>query len=67
MSSKPKLLFLNYSLGIGGIEKMIEEFVTRLKDKYDISVAVFKSGGPIEQVIEDMGVSVFHFNKKCCR
>jgi len=64
MSEKKRLMYVNYSLAMGGIERMIVEFVNRFKGEFSIQVAVFEAGGGLERVIEEQGVPVFSLDKK---
>jgi len=58
------MLFINYSLAMGGIEKMIIDFVLALpREKYEIHVAVFESGGVLEDSLHDLEIPVHNLNK----
>ena len=58
------MLFINYSLAMGGIEKMIIDFVLALpQEKYEIHVAVFEGGGILEDSLKDLEIPVHYLNK----
>jgi len=59
------ILYLNYSMEVGGIETLICEFVLRLKGNGFLpSVCVFKGGGILEKRLESAGVPVYCLEKK---
>lgn len=64
-TAKINLLFVNHSMGMGGIERMIVEMVSGLEnDKYSVQVAVFEGGGVLEQDLQRAEVPVHVFDKK---
>ena len=59
------ILFLNYSMEVGGIEALIQEFTCYLQTKgYMPLVAVFSSGGSLEKALKSSGVEVFDLQKR---
>ena len=64
-ASKKVLMYVNYSLNIGGIETLIFEKSKRLnKDKYKVCVCVFESAGALIPEFEKNGIEVFILNKR---
>lgn len=63
--SKHRILYVNHSMGIGGIEKMILEFANYFCSRgHIVSVAVFAPGGSFEKELQNMGVDVYNLEKK---
>ncbi len=59
------VLFLNYSMDVGGIETLICEFASRLNSKGFLPyVCVFSGGGSLEENLQSEGVKVFCIKKK---
>jgi sugar transferase (PEP-CTERM/EpsH1 system associated) len=59
------LLFVNHSLAMGGIETMLVDMIRLLpRDQFLPEVAVFESGGSLENVLEERGIPVHRLNKK---
>jgi sugar transferase (PEP-CTERM/EpsH1 system associated) len=64
LSSIP-VLYLNYSMDIGGIETLICEFATRLNvNGFFSSVCVFNGGGSLEKNLKAEGVKVYRVQKR---
>lgn len=62
---KRRILFVNHSLAMGGIETMIVDMVRLLpRDQYHAEVAVFEGGGTLEQVLEKEGIAVHRLGKR---
>lgn len=62
---KRRILFVNHSLAMGGIETMIVDMVRLLpKDQYHAEVAVFEGGGTLEQALEKDGIVVHRLGKR---
>ncbi|MBL8524501.1 MAG: glycosyltransferase [Betaproteobacteria bacterium] len=60
-----RLLFVNHSLAMGGIETMLVDMIRLLpKDRFSPEVAVFESGGSLEQVLEQRGIPVHRLDKR---
>jgi sugar transferase (PEP-CTERM/EpsH1 system associated) len=64
MSEEKRLLYVNYSLAMGGIERMIVEFCRHFLGQFKIQVAVFESGGGLESDLCEMDVPVISLDKK---
>ncbi|MEQ1516400.1 MAG: glycosyltransferase [Usitatibacteraceae bacterium] len=65
MPSRAGILFINHSLGTGGIETMIVDLIRLLPaDKFAPEVAVFQSGGSLEEVLLSRDVPIHHLHKK---
>ena len=65
MSSRAGILFVNHSLGTGGIETMIVDMIRLLpKEKFAPEVAVFESGGKLESILMERGIPIHHLHKK---
>jgi sugar transferase (PEP-CTERM/EpsH1 system associated) len=63
--TKRRILFVNHSLAMGGIETMIVDMVRLLpKDQFHAEVAVFEGGGSLEQVLEKEGITVHRLGKR---
>ncbi|MEW6003491.1 MAG: glycosyltransferase [Nitrospirota bacterium] len=59
------ILYLNYSMEVGGIETLIYEFVFRLDgNRFLPSVCVFREGGSLEKKLKSKGVQVYCIEKK---
>jgi len=57
-------MFVNYSLGIGGIETLTLELCKKLdQEKFSASVCVFESGGELEKEFSRAGITVHVLNK----
>jgi len=66
-SQRPrKLLFINYSLGMGGIETLLLELCKAMKagSNYDPAVCVFEAQGVLEKEFERIGVPVHVVQKQ---
>ncbi len=64
LSSIP-VLYLNYSMDIGGIETLICEFATRLNSNgFFSSVCVFNGGGSLEKNLKAEGVKVYRVQRE---
>lgn len=64
MSTK-RILFVNHSLGMGGIETMIVDMVRLLPtDQFSPEVAIFESGGNLERTLIERGIPVHYLNKR---
>jgi len=62
---RKRILFVNYCMAMGGIENMIVDFVRHVpRDEFEPQVAVFESGGSLEQVLEAEGVPVHRLHKR---
>jgi sugar transferase (PEP-CTERM/EpsH1 system associated) len=62
---KRRILFVNHSLAMGGIETMIVDMVRLLpKEQYHAEVAVFEGGGTLEKALESAGVLVHRLGKR---
>ena len=60
-----RILFVNHSLGMGGIETMILDMVRLLPaDQFSAEVAIFESGGSLENKLVSNGIPVHHLNKR---
>jgi glycosyltransferase involved in cell wall biosynthesis len=60
MPAKKKILYVNYSLDIGGIETLILELCKNLdRDKYEPAVCVFVPGGKLVKEFHDNGIGVY--------
>lgn len=63
--STTRILFVNHSLGMGGIETMIVDMVRLLPaDQFSPEVAIFESGGILEQTLIERGIPVHHLHKR---
>ncbi|HFD79732.1 MAG TPA: glycosyltransferase [Gammaproteobacteria bacterium] len=63
--NRKTILFVNHSLAMGGIERMICDFAESLpEDEFDVHAAVFEAGGVLEQRLEAAGIAVYHLDKK---
>lgn len=59
------LLYLNHSMEVGGIETLIYDLLSRLKQKGFLpSVCVFSGGGSLEEKVKASGVQVYCLNKR---
>jgi sugar transferase (PEP-CTERM/EpsH1 system associated) len=59
MNTAHHVMYVNYSLGIGGIETLILELCRRLdRTRYAPSVCVFEAGGKLQKEFEQLGVPV---------
>jgi glycosyltransferase involved in cell wall biosynthesis len=64
MESKLNILFLNYSLNVGGIETLILEMCKRLdNDSFKSFVCVLDSNGDLENEFKNRGVPVYCIKK----
>lgn len=59
------VLYLNYSMEMGGIETLICEFVYRLNSgEFLPSVCVLKGGGSLEKKLKEEGIPIYCLEKK---
>ena len=62
---KKRVLFINYSLDIGGIETLILELCLRYnKEKIKPAVCVMKKGGTLVDEFRKNGIDVYEIDKK---
>lgn len=62
---KKTILFVNHSLAMGGIERMICDFADSLpRDEFNVHAAVFEAGGVLEETLSLSGIPVHHLDKK---
>ncbi len=65
MKKKTKILYVNFSLGVGGIETLILELCKRLnRQDYMPEVCAFEANGSLEREFKQIGVSVHIIEKK---
>jgi len=63
--TRKTVLFVNHSLAMGGIERMICDFAESLpEDAFDVHAAVFESGGVLEKRLAAAGIPVHYLDKK---
>ena len=63
--AKKKILFVNYSLGVGGIETLILELAQRLDpNKFEPVVCAFVGGGKLQEEFESKGIATHVIPKK---
>ena len=61
---KQKILFVNYSLDVGGIETLVLEICKRLdKDSFEPSVCAFVKNGKLQKEFEESGITVHLLEK----
>ena len=63
---KPRLLFINYSLGIGGIETLLLELCRYLvrDESIEPAICIFEGQGHIEEEFKSLGVPVYELPKR---
>lgn len=63
---KPRLLFVNYSLGLGGIETLLLELCRHIKrdGRIEPSICIFEENGRIRNEFESLGVPVYELKKR---
>ena len=60
-----RLLFVNHSLHMGGIETMIDDFARSLRPAgFDVGVAVFRGGGQLAAGLAGSGIPVSDLHKR---
>jgi sugar transferase (PEP-CTERM/EpsH1 system associated) len=60
-----RILYINQSMAMGGIESMIVDFARLLPpDEFDPHVAVFESGGSLESALNERRVPLHPLNKR---
>lgn len=65
MNNPIKILFINYSLNIGGIESLILQLCKRIdRNKYNPMVCVFEPEGAIIKEFESIKIPVYTIDKK---
>jgi sugar transferase (PEP-CTERM/EpsH1 system associated) len=64
-SPTARLLFVNHSLHMGGIETMIDDFARSLRPAgFDVGVAVFRGGGQLAAGLAGSGIPVSDLHKR---
>ncbi len=59
------LLFVSHSLAVGGVETLIVDLARLLgATEFRPEVAVFESGGPLEESVREAGVPLHHMKKR---
>lgn len=59
------ILYLNYSMEVGGIEIMIYELVCKLNENgFSPSICVFKGGGSLEKKLGQKGIPIYCIDKR---
>jgi sugar transferase (PEP-CTERM/EpsH1 system associated) len=65
MVNQKKILFVNNSLGMGGVETMIVDMIRLIPTiTFSPEVAVFEGGGSLERVLGERDIPVHNLNKK---
>ena len=63
--STTRILFVNHSLGMGGIETMIVDLARLLpNEQFSAEVAVFEGGGTLEKTLIERGIPVHRLQKR---
>jgi L-malate glycosyltransferase len=63
--NRSRILFVNYSLSMGGIETMIIDMIRLLPaEQFQAEVAVFEGGGSLERTLEENGTPVHRLGKR---
>ncbi|NIQ15876.1 MAG: glycosyltransferase [Candidatus Dadabacteria bacterium] len=65
IKNKIKILHVNYSLGMGGAERVIVNYARFLdKNKFDVVVCALTEGGEYENDLNTYGIKYYALNKK---
>ena len=60
-----RVVYVNHSMGMGGIETMIRDFAFNIdRARFDPSVAVFRAGGQLIDQLAGAGIGVEHLDKR---